>query len=122
MRMSIYHVQAQQFFLRFYILHSLDNYIRSVYYNACVMNLNFQLQFIKLHCTVNAESTKKCLLKKERSSANQQRDWNLQKIKYHENPEKKRQAVKRRYHDQKESVKQYIKEKKCGKSNIKYCI
>ena len=76
--------------LKFDTLHSLENYIRSVYYNVYPMTLYFQLQFIKVHCTVNANSAIKCLLKKERLSSKRQRDLNLQKRQYHENPEKTR--------------------------------
>ena len=76
--------------LKFDTLHSLENYIKPVYYNAYPMTLYFQLQFIKVHCTVNANSAIKYLLKKERLSSNRQRDLNLQKRQYHEDPEKKR--------------------------------
>ena len=44
-------------------------------------------------------------IKKEPQSAKWQKDLNLQIGKYHENPEKKKQAMKRRYDDKKESVK-----------------
>ena len=49
-------------------LHSLENY-RSVYYNAHPMTLYFQLQFIKVNCTINAKGALKCLFKKEQLSA-----------------------------------------------------
>ena len=42
-------------------LHSLENYMRSVYYNAYPMTIYFQQQFIKFHCTVTAKSAIKCL-------------------------------------------------------------
>ena len=95
--------------------------MQSVYYDAYPMTQYFHFQFIKVHRTVNAKSTVKFLLKKERLSAKRQRDFNLQKRKYHPHP-KKRQAVKRRYDDKKESVKQYIKEKYVENrtSNIAY--
>ena len=39
--------------LKFDTLHSLENYKRSVYYSAYPMILYFQLEFTKIHCTVN---------------------------------------------------------------------
>ena len=42
-------------------LHSLENYMRSVYYNAYPMTIYFQQQFIKVQCTVTAKSAIKCL-------------------------------------------------------------
>ena len=109
MKMAIYQVQAV--LLKFDTLQSLKNYKKSVYYNANPITLYFPLQFIKCQCTVNAKSVIKCLLKKERLPAKRQRYLNLLKRKYHENPEKKRQAMKKRYDDKKESIKHYIKEK-----------
>ena len=79
--------------------------------HAYSITLYFQLQFIKVNCTINGKSAIKCSLKKKRLSAKQQRDLNLQNRKCHENPEKKKQAEKRRYDDKEESVKQYTKEK-----------
>ena len=38
--------------LKFDLLYSLENYIRSVYYNAYPRTLYFQVQFIKVHYTV----------------------------------------------------------------------
>ena len=38
--------------LKFDSLYSLENYIRSVYYNAYPRTLYFQVQFIKVHYTV----------------------------------------------------------------------
>ena len=107
--------------LKFDTSHLLENYVQSVYYDAYPMTQYFQFQFIKVHRTVNAKSTVKFLLKKERLSAKRQKDFNLQKRKYHQHP-KKRQAVKRRYDDKKESVKHYIKEKNVENrtSNIAY--
>ena len=99
--------------LNFDTLHTLKNYIRSVHNNAYLMTLYFQLQFIKVHCTFNAMSAIKYLLKKEtifsKVAATFESYENLQK--YYENLEKKRQLVKRRYDDKKESIKQYMKEK-----------
>lgn len=40
--------------LKFDLLYSLGNYIRSVYYNTYPPMYYFQVQFIKVHCTVNA--------------------------------------------------------------------
>ena len=66
------------------------------------------MQFINVHCTVNAKIAIKCLLIKERLSPKGQRDINFQIRKYHENPEN--------------TVKQYIKEKYVENrtSNIAY--
>ena len=96
--------------LKFDSLYSLENYIQSVWYNAYPWTLYFQVQFIKVHCTVNAKNAIKCSLKKERLLANRRRDLDGKKIKYQDDPEKKRQAVKKRYSDKKESIKQYKKE------------
>ena len=71
--------------LKFDALYSLENYIRSVYYNAYPMTLYFQLQIIKVHCTATAKSVLKTSLKKERLSAKLQRNLNLRKRKYQEN-------------------------------------
>ena len=35
---------------------SMQNYIQSVYYNAYLLILYFQMQFIKNHCTVGVKS------------------------------------------------------------------
>ena len=37
--------------------YSLENYIRLVYYNTFLLTVYFQVQFIKVHCTVNAKNT-----------------------------------------------------------------
>ena len=50
--------------LKFDTLHILENYIRSVYYNAYPMTLYFQLQFINIYSNANVKSTIECLLKK----------------------------------------------------------
>ena len=65
------------------------------------------MQFIKVHCTVNASSAIKYFLKKERLPVKRQRDLNSQRRTY--DPEKKRQTDKNRYDDKKESIKQYKK-------------
>ena len=93
--------------LKFDSLYSLENYIWPVYYNPDSWTLYFQVQFIKVHCTVNAKNAIKCSLKKERLLAKRQRDLDGKKRKYHDDPEKKKQAVKKRYSDKKESIKQY---------------
>ena len=43
--------------------------------------------------------------------AKRQRDLDFKKRKYHDDPEKERQAVKKRYNDKEEYIKQYKKEK-----------
>ena len=92
--------------LKFGTLYSLGNY-RWVYYNAYPLILFFQVQFIKVHCTVNASSAIKYFLKKERLPVKRQKDLNAQRRTY--DPEKKRQTDKNRYDDKKESIKQYKK-------------
>ena len=42
--------------LRFDSLHSLENYIKSVYYSNYSMTLDFQVQFLKLKCIENTKS------------------------------------------------------------------
>ena len=84
MRMEIYQIQVQQFFFK---LTPFTHW--KIIEDAYQMTLYFQSQFINFHCTVNAKSAIKCLLKNERLPRKQQRDLNLQKRKYHENPKKK---------------------------------
>ena len=43
-------------------LYSLENSIRSVYYNAYPMTVYFKIQYLKVHCTFNARSAVKCSL------------------------------------------------------------
>ena len=69
--------------LKFDTLHSLESYKGSVYYSAYPIILYFQLEFIKVHCTVNVYYKR---------SDSQQSDifksstfLYLQKIKYLEN-------------------------------------
>ena len=45
-------------------LYSLENYIQ-VYFNVFSLTLNFQVQFTKVQCTVNAKNAIKCALKQE---------------------------------------------------------
>ena len=84
---------------KFDTLLSLKNYIRSVYYNAYPLTLYFQMQFIKVDCTVNARTAIKCSLRKEILLARRHRDLKTKKRKYHDEPKKKRQAVRKRYED-----------------------
>ena len=96
---------------KFDTLFSLENYIKSVYYNTNPLTLYFRVQFMKVHCTENAKIAIKSLLKKEGLSARQERDLNARKRKNHDDPaKKKRKAVRERYYD-KETIKQYKKEK-----------
>ena len=101
--------------LKFVTSHSLKTYIYQLI-RMFRQWLYFQLQFIKVYCTVDAKSAIKCSLKKVAER------FNSSKKEYHENPEKKRQVVKTRCNDKKESVKQYKKEKyvKYQTSNIAY--
>ena len=54
--------------LKFDTLHSLEHYIQSVYYNTHLLTQYFQVQIIKVHSIVNANSAIKCSSKKERLS------------------------------------------------------
>ena len=42
--------------LKLDILHSLESYVRSVYYITFRLTLYFQVQFIKVHCTAIAKN------------------------------------------------------------------
>ena len=88
--------------LKFDTLH----YLRSVYYNVYPLILYFQMKFIKVHCTVNSRSAIKYLLKMERLLEKQKRNLKAKAIKYHDDPQRKKQAIKKRYEDEKESIKQ----------------
>ena len=78
-----------------------------VYSNDYSLTLYFQVQFIKVHCTVNAKSAIKFFLKR---SDCQQRGRELRMVKerkYYDDPEKKRQTDRKRYDDKKEFIEQY---------------
>ena len=63
--MGMYLILVQAVFLKSDALHLLENYIRSVYYNAYSLTLYFEMQFKKVYYTVNAKSAIKCSLKME---------------------------------------------------------
>ena len=71
----------------------MENYIKSVYYNAYPLNLYFQVQFITVHCTVNdktkfaGKATKRFECKKKKKKE-EKCNWYI-KMQIHENPEKK---------------------------------
>ena len=48
----------------------------------------------------------KYLLKMERLLEKQKRNLKAKAIKYHDDPQRKKQAIKKRYEDEKESIKQ----------------
>ena len=52
--------------LKFDLLQSLENYIKSVYYLNYPMSFYFQVQFLKLKCTENTKNTIKSALKSKR--------------------------------------------------------
>ena len=81
--------------LKFDTLFSLENDIKSVYYNTYPLMLQFQVQFMKVHCTENAKNAIKSLLKKERLSARRERDLNTRKRKYHDDPQKKERQLEK---------------------------
>ena len=66
--------------LKFDSLNLLENFIRLVYYNTFPQNLFFQVQFIKVHCSVNTKTVIKCALKKEQLSARQEKDLDIKKV------------------------------------------
>ena len=67
------------------------------------------MQFIKVHCTVNASSAIKCLLKMEQLSA--ERFFNAGNKKYHDGPKRKKQSVRKRYEDKNNSIKLHKEER-----------
>ena len=67
-------------------LYSLENYVRSVYYNTFPLTLYFQVEFLKVHSTATAKNATKSELKKERLSARRERGLLAKKRKYHDNP------------------------------------
>ena len=85
--------------------------ISSFFYNTFALTLYFQVQFIKVDCTANAKNDIKYELKQKPLPASREKDLFAKKIKYHGNPEKKRQTVKKRYHNKNLSIRQYSKEK-----------
>ena len=86
------------------MLYTLENYVRSVYYNTFPLTLYFHLQFIKVHCTGNTKNAIKYELKKEQFSARREQNLLARKRKYHDNSQKKKQAVKKRTHDKSTSI------------------
>ena len=74
-------------FLKFDTLHLLENYLKSVYYNTYPLTLYFQVQFIKAHCSLNANNAFTCALEKEQFSTRQERVLDVKNGKYHKNPE-----------------------------------
>ena len=69
------------------------------------------MQLIKVHCISIAKNVIRYEPRKEQLSARRENVFLVKKRKYHDDPEKKRQAVKKRYHDKKESIRQYSQEK-----------
>ena len=67
------------------------------------------MQFIKVHCNVNARSATKCLLKMEELSA--ERVLNTGNKKYHDGPKRKKQSVRKRYEDKNNSIKLHKEER-----------
>ena len=67
------------------------------------------MQFINIHCSANTKTAIKCALKKEQLSARREIDLDTKKRKYHNDPQKKRDAAKEIYNNKKESIKQSIK-------------
>ena len=53
-------------FLNFDLSHSLEDYIKLVYYSSYPRPLYFQVQFLKLKCTGNTKDTIISALKNER--------------------------------------------------------
>ena len=70
---------------------SLENYLKSVYYNTYPLMLYFQVQFMKVHYTENTKNAIKSLLRKERFSSRWERDLNARKRNYHDDSGKKKE-------------------------------
>ena len=104
--------------LKFDMLYSLENYVRSVYDNIFPPILYFQLQLKKVHCTATAKNAIKSILKKERLSAKWEKNLLAKKRKY-DNPVKKMQAFKKRYHDKSKSIKKVSEREISDESNIR---
>ena len=69
------------------------------------------MQFINVHCSANIKTAIKCALKKEQLSARRGIDLDTKKRKYHNDPQKKRDAAKEIYKNKKASIKQSKKGK-----------
>ena len=91
-------------------LNSLENHVRSVYYNTYPQILYFQVQFIKVNCTINAKKTIKNCTKKEQLSAKRKRSLIAEKGSIMKIQKRKYRQLKR---DTKvrEFIKQHEKEK-----------
>ena len=102
--------------LKFGLLESLQNYIKSVYYSNYPMTLYFQVQFLKIKCTDNANSAIKNELKRERKKK-------VSFPKYHHGPEKKCKELEIdiiEIHSQEESIeKGNIRKILNNKKNVK---
>ena len=83
--------------LTFDTLYLLESYVRKFYYNIFPLTLYFQVQFIKVHCTVNANKSIKYKLKKKRLSARWEKDLLVKKhimtIKERKNRQLKRDII-----------------------------
>ena len=77
--------------IKFDTLYSLENYVRSVYYNT----LYIHAQFIKVDCTATAKSAIKYELKKEHLSAKREKDFLAKKMMCYEKKKRKRRHLKR---------------------------
>ena len=65
--------------LKFESLNSLENYIRSVYYNTFPQVLYFQVQLIKVHCSSNTKTGIKFALKRSNYQKDGREIWILKK-------------------------------------------
>ena len=93
-----------------FIYLNLENHVRSVYYNTYPQILYFQVQFIKVNCTINAKNTIKNCTKKEQLSAKRKRSLIAEKGSIMKIQKRKYRQLKR---DTKirEFIKQHEKEK-----------
>ena len=66
--------------LKFDTFHSLENHIRSVYYNAYTISLYFLLQFINAYYTIIAKSAMKYLLKRSNCQQSSREIWIFKKV------------------------------------------
>ena len=104
--------------LKFDMLYSLENYVRSVYDNIFPPILYFQVQLKKVHCTATTKNAIKSILKKEHLSARWEKNLLAKKRKY-DNPVKKMQTFKKRYHDKSKSIKKVSEREISDESNIR---
>ena len=98
-------------------LYWLENYVRSVCYDVYPVTFYFQVQFIKVQCTVNVKNAIKYALKLKKSDSQQsKKDIQMPRKENIIAIQEKRLTVKKRYDKNKWSLKQ--PKKKCVENQI----